>query len=241
MIELATAFMLGLMGGGHCLFMCGGLVSAFALAQQQPKNLWIPLGCACCGRLLSYAACGFFLGYLITSFDYYSQSGPVLRSLGGIMLILMGLYLGNWYKGLKKIEQLGSLVWRPLKRFFRSDFNSPLGAMSFGILWGFLPCGLVYSALLWASTTAVSSGNPFADSSLDYAISPLMQQALWSALIMGFFGLGTLPIVFTTGYFAHRIRLFFKKTYTRVISAGLIVLFGIWTLAAPWLMINQDH
>lgn len=240
MIELVTAFMLGLMGGGHCLFMCGGLVGAFTLGQQ-PKDVWMRLGFACCGRLLSYTAGGFFLGYLITSFDYYNQAGPILRSLGGIMLILMGLYLGHWYKGLKKIEQLGSVVWRPLKRFFRSDFNSPLGAMSFGVLWGFLPCGLVYSALLWASTTAVSLGNPFAYSSMDQATGSSIQQALWSALLMCVFGLGTLPIIFATGCFAQRIRLFFNKTYTRVLSAGLIVLFGIWTLAAPWLMINHGH
>lgn len=218
---LVSALVLGLLGGGHCLGMCGGLMGALTLAippEQRSRRLQLLLAYNL-GRILSYALAGLLLGlagWVVAG----SQAEVIMRTLAALLLIAMGLYLAGWWSGLTRIEALGRGLWRhiqPLTRRFMPVTSIPK-AVVLGSLWGWLPCGLVYSTLLWAS----SQGN-----------------AVNSALLMLAFGLGTWPVLLATGLAAERLTALLRKRGVRMAGGLLVILFGIWTLPGPhqhWLM-----
>lgn len=219
--QLISALILGLLGGGHCLGMCGGLMGALTLAipaerRQQRLQLLVAYNA---GRILSYTVAGLLLGLA----GWVIASGPLatlLRSIAGLLLIAMGLYLAGWWSGLTCIEALGRGLWRhlqPVTRRFMPITSAPR-AMVLGGLWGWLPCGLVYSTLLWAA----SQGD-----------------ALRSAALMFAFGLGTLPVLLATGLAAERLVGLLRRRGVRIAGGLLVILFGLWTLPGPhqhWLM-----
>jgi uncharacterized protein len=225
MLELAplllSALILGLLGGGHCLGMCGGLMGALTLAippERRAQRFRLLLSYNL-GRILSYGVAGLLLGlagWALAS----SPAAIVLRVLAALLLIAMGLYLAGWWSGLTRIEAVGRGLWRhvqPLTRRFM-PVDSTAKAVVLGALWGWLPCGLVYSTLLWAS----SQGN-----------------ALDSATLMLTFGLGTLPVLLATGMAAERLTALLRKQGVRTTGGVLVILFGLWTLPGPhqhWLM-----
>lgn len=219
--HVLSALILGLLGGGHCLGMCGGLMGALSLAiapERRDQRLRLLLAYNA-GRILSYALAGLLLGLA----GWALASGPlaiVLRGIAGLLLIVMGLYLAGWWSGLTRIEALGRGLWghlQPLARRFM-PITSPSRALLLGGLWGWLPCGLVYSTLLWAA----SQGN-----------------ALHSAALMLAFGVGTLPVLLATGLAAERLGSLLRTRGVRVAGGLLVMLFGLWTLPGPhqhWLM-----
>ncbi|TRO16410.1 sulfite exporter TauE/SafE family protein [Ectopseudomonas mendocina] len=225
MLELApllvSALILGLLGGGHCLGMCGGLMGALTLAippDQRGRRLQLLLAYNL-GRILSYSLVGLLLGLAGWAIAG-SKAEVVMRTVAALLLIAMGLYLAGWWSGLTRIEALGRGLWRhiqPLTRRFMPVTSIPK-AVVLGGLWGWLPCGLVYSTLLWAS----SQGS-----------------AVDSALLMLAFGLGTWPVLLATGLAAERITALLRKRGVRMAGGLLVILFGIWTLPGPhqhWLM-----
>ena len=144
-----SAFLLGLLGAGHCLGMCGGLASALGLNTGQNDKLERLLAYNL-GRISSYCIAGLIVGALGFWLSQQLSAAIVLRYLAAMMLILMGLYLGQWFNGLLVTEKLGQKLWRiiqPLgKRFI--PIRSTSDALLIGMVWGWLPCGLVYSALI---------------------------------------------------------------------------------------------
>ncbi|XLX42308.1 sulfite exporter TauE/SafE family protein [Ectopseudomonas mendocina] len=225
MLELApllvSALILGVLGGGHCLGMCGGLMGALTLAippEQRSRRLQLLLAYNL-GRILSYSLAGLLLGLAGWAIAG-SKAEVVMRTLAALLLVAMGLYLAGWWTGLTRIEALGRGLWRhiqPLTRRFMPVTSIPK-AVVLGGLWGWLPCGLVYSTLLWAS----SQGN-----------------VVDSALLMLAFGLGTWPVLLATGLAAERITALLRKRGVRMAGGLLVILFGIWTLPGPhqhWLM-----
>jgi sulfite exporter TauE/SafE len=218
---LASALILGLLGGGHCLGMCGGLMGALTLAippEQRARRLRLLLAYNL-GRILSYATAGLLIGlagWAVAS----SPAAMALRVVAGLLLIAMGLYLAGWWSGLTRIEAVGRHLWRHLQPLASRlmPVSSLPRALLLGAVWGWLPCGLVYSTLLWAS----SQGSP-AD----------------SALLMLAFGLGTWPVLLATGMAAERLTALLRRRGVRVAGGLLVILFGLWTLPGPhqhWLM-----
>ena len=218
---LLSALILGLLGGGHCLGMCGGLMGALTLAippEQRARRLRLLLAYNL-GRILSYAAAGLLIGlagWAVAS----SPAAMLLRVLAGLLLIAMGLYLAGWWSGLTRIEAVGRHLWRHLQPLASRlmPVSSLPRALLLGAVWGWLPCGLVYSTLLWAS----SQGSPGE-----------------SALLMLAFGLGTWPVLLATGMAAERLTALLRRRGVRVAGGLLVILFGIWTLPGPhqhWLM-----
>ena len=218
---LSSALILGLLGGGHCLGMCGGLMGALTLAipkEQRSRRLRLLLAYNL-GRILSYALAGLLLGLA----GWAVANSPValfMRILAGLLLIAMGLYLAGWWSGLTRIEGLGKGLWRHIQPVASRllPVSSLPRALLLGALWGWLPCGLVYSTLLWAA----SQGN-----------------AAHSALLMLAFGVGTWPILMATGLAAERSNALLRKRGVRVAGGLLVILFGLWTLPGPhqhWLM-----
>lgn len=230
MLELApllvSAVILGLLGGGHCLGMCGGLMGALTLAippEQRSRRFRLLLAYNL-GRILSYACAGLLIGTLGWAVAT-SPAVMVLRVVAALLLIAMGLYLAGWWSGLTRIEALGRGLWRYIQPFASRlmPVSSLPRALLLGALWGWLPCGLVYSTLLWAA----SQGN-----------------ALNSGMLMLAFGLGTWPVLLATGMAAERLTAVLRKRNVRVAGGLLVILFGLWTLPGPhqaWLMGHAMH
>ena len=218
---LFSALVLGLLGGGHCLGMCGGLMGALTLAiprEQRARRMQLLMAYNL-GRIVSYAIAGFFSG-LVGWAVANSPGATTLRVVAALLLVAMGLYLAGWWSGLTRIERLGRGLWRYLQPFATRllPISSIPRALLLGALWGWLPCGLVYSTLLWAA----SQGN-----------------AIDSALLMLAFGLGTWPVLLATGLAAERTTALLRRRSVRTAGGMLVILFGLWTLPGPhqhWLM-----
>src|SRR5690606_27646361 len=172
-----SAFLFGLMSSGHCLGMCGGISAAFGIASPSytPLQRLSRLFAYNSGRISCYAVLGLLLGFLGQVFlqEFASLMLP-LRIFAGLMLIAMACYVGQWWMGITVLERAGQHLWKiiqPISLQLKPS-QSFSAAFFFGVLWGFLPCGLVYSMLAWVS----ASGN-----------------ALDAALLMLCFGLGTWP------------------------------------------------
>ncbi|HGA2318524.1 TPA: sulfite exporter TauE/SafE family protein [Pseudomonas putida] len=218
---LGSALVLGLLGGGHCLGMCGGLMGALTLAippEQRGRRLRLLMAYNL-GRILSYACAGLLLGLAGWALAN-SPAAMALRVVAALLLIAMGLYLAGWWSGLTRVEALGRGLWRHIQPVASRlmPVSSMPRALLLGALWGWLPCGLVYSTLLWAA----SQGN-----------------AGYSAALMLAFGLGTWPILLATGLAAERVNTLLRRRSVRMAGGVLVILFGIWTLPGPhqhWLM-----
>jgi hypothetical protein len=218
---LLSALVLGLLGGGHCLGMCGGLMGALTMAippDQRGRRLRL-LVAYNLGRVSSYAVAGFLIGLAGWAIAN-SPAAMALRVVAALLLITMGLYLAGWWSGLTRIEALGRGIWRhiqPIASRLMPVTSFPR-ALILGALWGWLPCGLVYSTLLWSA----SQGD-----------------AVDSALLMLAFGIGTWPVLLATGLAAERLTALLRKRGVRVAGGIMVILFGIWTLPGPhqqWLM-----
>ena len=203
----ASAFGLGLAGAGHCLGMCGGIAAALNLGG--PRSLAVTLAYHG-GRICSYTLLGGLLGLAAGSVDITAWTMG-LRYLAGFMLIAMGLYVVDWWRGLVWLERGGAYLWRPVQRLSSRWLpvrRWPQGFM-LGLCWGLMPCGLIYSSLAWAATA---------------------QDAATSALMMLLFGLGTLPAMLATSLGADQLQAFLRKRGLKLLIALLLIASGIWTL-----------
>ena len=214
-LGFVAALLAGLAGSGHCLGMCGGISAALAGGGRGPA--WLSALLLSIGRIASYAVAGAVAGaggaLLGRGLDLL-QLGQTLRLGFGLLLLAVGLTLALRWRGLLRIEALGGRLWARLSPALRGLLppRGPAQALLAGALWGWLPCGLVYSML----TLALASGD-----------------AGSGALVMMGFGLGTLPAVVGAGSAAagalRPLRLMRGGTGRR--TAGLLLaVFGAWTV-----------
>jgi hypothetical protein len=217
-VSYLAAFLVGLLGGVHCVGMCGGIVGALALGLPQEARhsaRMLPYLLAYnLARIASYTLAGALLGgvgYLAAHWSGLRHAQLGLQVLAGLFMIALGLYLAGWWLGLARLERAGSRVWRhiePLGRRFL-PVRTPGQAFVLGLLWGWLPCGLVYSVLVWS----ISRGD-----------------ALEGGLLMLSFGLGTLPTLLLMGVAATRLSAFVRHAWVRRVAGMLVMLFGVLTL-----------
>ncbi len=210
-----AVFLIGLLGGTHCVSMCGGIVGALTVqmpgagGRQWPIHLAYNLG-----RIATYTALGAALGALGTVGLLFNEVLPVqlgLYVLANLMLIALGLYLTGFTRFLTPIERAGAHLWKriqPLTRRFLPA-RSVQQALPLGLLWGFLPCGLVYSVL----TTALVTGS-----------------ATRGAGLMLAFGLGTLPNLLLAGMLFKRFRDITRNGRVRFAAGLLVLAFGVFGL-----------
>ncbi len=156
-----AAFLIGLTGGVHCFGMCGGIVGALTLGLPPTRDIHCEPACPFCwpitwGGLSAMSSAGTLAGgvgawaaHLISV--HHAQLG--LQIIAGLFMILLGLYLAGWLTVLSRLEQAGGALWRRIEPLGRRFFpvRTPLQALGIGLVWGWLPCGLVYSVLVWAS------------------------------------------------------------------------------------------
>jgi len=209
---LTAAFLLGLFSSAHCVGMCGGIMGALSMAvpAHARARRWFILLSYNLGRIFSYALMGAIVGIFA---QQITESGGAtwLRWLAGLLLIAMGLYLANWWRGLTYLETGGRYLWAYLQPLGKAlmPVDNPAKAVVLGGIWGWLPCGLVYSALAYA----MAQGH-----------------AVGGGLIMLAFGLGTLPAVLATGFVAQQLGRLLQRRHIRWSVALLIILFGLWTI-----------
>ncbi|HEY5683499.1 MAG TPA: sulfite exporter TauE/SafE family protein [Sulfuricaulis sp.] len=221
-ITLVSAFLVGLLGSTHCLGMCGGIVGALTVGVREnirssPAQLFPYLAAYNLGRIMSYALAGALVGFLsaqIFNIVPPTQAHLAAKIISGGFMIALGLYLAGWWPGLTALERLGGKLWTRLEPFGRRflPVDRPLKALAAGLVWGWLPCGLVYAALAWSMTTG---------------------SAAQGALLMFFFGLGTLPMLLAIGTATGIFRQIVVSPWVRRGAGVLIMLFGVYTLASP--------
>jgi len=221
-----TAFIIGLMGGVHCIGMCGGIVSALSFSQSQLPNqtrlsVFSLLLSYNLGRLFSYTIAGALMGgigWLAIHWLDMRQLQLLLQFLAGLFMLLLGLYLSGWWPILLHLEKLGGRVWNKLEPIGRKfiPVTGPTQAVILGLIWGWLPCGLVYSVLVWS----VSAGG-FVE----------------GGLLMLSFGLGTLPNLLAMGLFANRLRSWLHHVWVRQLAGSMVMLFGVWSLYGVFISI----
>lgn len=221
-ITLISAFLIGLLGSTHCLGMCGGIMGALTLGLDErirntPRRLLPYLAAYNLGRIASYALAGALLGLISAQFMRAAppeQARLVSKLISGGFMIALGLYLTGWWPGLRALERLGGKLWTRLEPYGRRflPVNRPLKALGLGLVWGWLPCGLVYSALAWS----LAAGD-----------------ALQGAALMIAFGLGTLPMLLAMGAAARWLGGIVRLTWVRRGAGILILLFGAYTLFMP--------
>ncbi len=234
-LDLFSAFIIGLLGSGHCIAMCGGITTMLTSALPSNQNklaipVWVNeqtrpsklpsklllVSSYNIGRIASYSIIGAIVGYS-GSIAAKNIGLPLagLRMFSAIFIILLGLYLGQWLMWLNRVEALGKILWKQIsplaKRVIPVDSSSK--AFSLGVIWGWLPCGLVYSMLTWA----LASGN-----------------ALNGAAIMFCFGLGTLPALLTLSLSFHTIKGLLTSASLKKGMALLLISFGVYSFTGAW-------
>ena len=218
-VSFLAALAVGFFGGVHCVGMCGGIVGALtfglpAETRERPLRLLPYLLAYNIARITSYTVAGAIagaIGLLGLSLVPMQQAQLVLLGVAGVFMVLMGLYVGGWWFGLTRIERAGSRLWRFIEPVGRRlmPVRSPAQAFGLGLVWGWLPCGLVYSVLIWA----LSAGGPLA-----------------GALLMLGFGLGTLPNLLAMGAFAAQLSAFVRRQWVRRVAGGMVIAFGVYQL-----------
>ncbi|MCI0732349.1 MAG: sulfite exporter TauE/SafE family protein [Methylococcaceae bacterium] len=183
-----VAFIMGLFSSMHCLGMCGSIIGALTLGLRQDirrstRALFQYVLSYNLGRISSYTAAGLLVGVLhhVFTLPFNQIDGyRVLQISSALIMGGAGLYIAGWFPRFAYIERIGSKFWRliePLGRRLVPIHTMP-SSFFFGMVWGWLPCGLVYAAL---------------------ALSATADQIHRSAFTMLFFGLGTLPAVVSVG------------------------------------------
>ncbi len=211
--DYLAAFLVGLLGGVHCLGMCGGIVSAltFSLPPAQRGLRLLPLLLAYnSGRIAGYVTAGALAGGLGAAF--LSLAGiealrHTLQIFAAVFMMALGLYLAGIWSGVAKVEKAGRIVWKYIEPFGRRfmPVDSPAKALPLGFVWGWLPCGLVYSVLIWT----LSAGS-----------------ATKGALLMLAFGLGTLPNLLLMGAAAAKLATLTRNRNIKHFAGLLVVVLG---------------
>lgn len=212
-LNLLSALGLGLAGAGHCLGMCGGIAAALSLGggQTLPRTIAYHTG-----RLCSYALLGGALGFTASIVDI-AQWTLFLRFGAALMLISMGLYIAGWWRGMVLLERAGAKLWQPIQKLASRwlPVHHWHQAFRLGLCWGLMPCGLIYSSLVWAATA---------------------QNPLYSASIMFVFGLGTLPAMLATSLGAEQLQGFLRRRELKLAIAMLLIGWGSWML---WMLLGS--
>lgn len=214
-ITFFTLFLLGFFGGTHCVGMCGGLSSAFALQLPPHLNRLGLIVLLNLGRISSYVLIGLIVGLVgqigISLDDTrWLQNGLYIAA--NILLLLLGLYLAGLSTAATQIERIGRPIWKRFNPILNRllPIKSVPACFGVGMLWGWLPCGLVYSASLYA----LGSGN-----------------AVQGGLYMLAFALGTLPNLLAMGIFAAQLKTLLQRRAIRLCAGLLVAGWAVFRLA----------
>jgi sulfite exporter TauE/SafE len=226
-LALSAAFVAGIAGSTHCVAMCGGLAGALGMrarvVQSTAAQTFVRALLMQLGRIGSYSVAGALVGALAgagsmfaaeINFLYVAQA---LRLFAGLVLLAIAVRIAFAWNAFAWIERAGARFWSRLapmtKRLGTDSRNRPriVDSLLLGAIWGWLPCGLVYSMLLFAAANG---------------------DAARGAAIMIAFGFGTLPAMLVGTLLAAQLTTVLKQRSTKWVAAALLAAFGVWTLVA---------
>lgn len=214
-IDLLSIISIAFLGSfGHCIGMCGGIVLAYSSTKIDTK--WDKMRQSSAhilyslGRVTTYVFYGALFGWVGSVISFSNTANGILLIIAGIVMLSVGLSLSGKIEFLTKIEhriQNSSWYHKNFKELLQSDFLGSFYIL--GLLNGLLPCGFVYFFAITAASTA---------------------NAVDGAIVMAVFGLSTLPVMFSLGFFIG----VFRKSAIRNFMIKLAILgvfgYGIYTI-----------
>ncbi len=225
-VELGTIFLVALLGSfGHCIGMCGGFVVAYTAAkvdnewsgmEQMAAHILYNLG-----RITSYMTIGAVFGFLGQKIGFDMTMKGILFIFVGISMLLIGLSLTGKIRFLNSIESSmarSSFFSKMIKKAIHSKSRSSFFFM--GMLNGLIPCGLVY----FFASAAIVSGS-----------------ALKGAVVMGVFGIATVPAMMGIGIFSSYVKGSSYRMLVIKIAAVIVMLFGVFTIYKGYAMITNPQ
>ncbi len=226
-LGFGAAIIVGLLGSSHCIGMCGGIVAALNMgltddSGNKPASLMLYHLCYNAGRITSYLLVGLLAGSLGAGLVGLGVSPLAGKLLAAAFMIALGLYLANWWRGLVLLERLGARLWRHIQPLGQKLFpiRHPLQAYLLGLLWGWLPCGLVYSVVAWSLTAG---------------------SALGGAWLMLGFGIGTLPALLIAGNALNYLRNWLRSPLLRTTAGITVIAFGLYSAFSGLSGVGHHH
>jgi uncharacterized protein len=216
-LTFGAALLLGVAASGHCLAMCGGITTALGLATLGGRTRPLLLVGYQLGRIASYTLAGLLfagaIGGVIALLDVEAVR-RTLRILSALALVLAALVMFGRVRD--PGNRMGGRLWRKLAPFGRRflPVNSFTRAFAFGTIWGWMPCGFVYTVL---------------------TIATLQQSAARGAITMAAFGVGTAPSLLIASFGAQRVARFASSATTRRVAGSVLLIGALVTLAGPYL------
>ena len=149
----ATALLMGLAGGPHCIAMCGAACAGIGRTNtaRNTRSMWIFQ----LGRLVGYSALGGFAAMSMQGLGWLSQYSAIVRPVWALFHVaaaLLGLMLLWQARQPVWLENSARTVWRKVQQATGGVRGG--APLLIGVLWSLLPCGLLYSALLVAALTS---------------------------------------------------------------------------------------
>lgn len=220
---LVPALLMGFLGSPHCMGMCGGIVAAFGISikDSSPQKRALLIGTYHAGRIISYM----LLGVIATLFGEhilapFLMGNALPRIILGLAIVFAALLmLGVPF--LNHLEKVGLGLWNVLAPIRQKvlPMNSIPKALAAGLLWGLLPCGLVYGALVMAVSVSATS-----------QINGL------GVLFMLAFGIGTLPMLVLSGAALSWLQAKVKAFNLRKFSGAIMLVSGFFVMLSQPVM-----
>ena len=209
---LFAALLMGVLGSGHCIAMCGSLSMAVGFSIPREKSFLLYSLFISLGRIIGYGAIGFVVSLLTQSVIGLTSGGIYyLAIFSSVLMIGIGLHIAQINSLVLKTEKLGSFIQpliEPIKKRLL-PIDSITKCLFYGVFWGLLPCGLVYTAI----SMAVTAPNP-----------------AYGALIMVSFGLGTLPTLVGFTAFNSKLNSIFQQSDVMLLLGTIVILLALYNL-----------
>lgn len=221
-LTVGVAAVAGAVSAVHCVGMCSGI--AGALTASLPKSIQASHAQLAryivvynVGRILSYGLAGLAVGLFSSVLFHFLDSHIIVWVTHGfatVVLLLIGLHLLGFWQRLSSMESYGRMIWRTLQPYSKRllPVSTLRQAFLFGMIWGWLPCGLVYTMLMW---TMASGG------------------ALQGAETMLSFGLGTFPTLLLAQGLSSWIFQGSTLKWIRSVTGVVMILLAIGALLVP--------
>lgn len=208
-----TPFLIGLFSSVHCLAMCGGLCGVFCRNSPSLSTILIINS----GRIITYTLLGMVFAGFIQGLALslpIAQFGFWIRGFLGLVLVFLGIRVLFNKSSLHAFFE-NNFLWKKAKTTLHriSALNSWAAHLSKGLIWGLIPCGLLYGVLIAAATT---------------------QNTLNGGLFMFAFGVGTLPSMFIAAGIINSSQIYLQNKFLRIGTGVFIILIGLWSIISPW-------
>ncbi len=208
---IVAAFMMGMLGSFHCVGMCGPIALSLPLNNDSVRAKFSGALFYNSGRIVTYIVYGFIFGIVGRSFGFfgYQQWLSIFLGLLIIFFIILPKRISSFSNKNFITEFFGKVRGALARLFVKKNFSS---LFSIGLLNGLLPCGLVYMA----AAVAIATGD-----------------VLNSMIFMAFFGLGTLPMMWSIAFFGNYVNINLRQKirkaypYMMILLACLLILRGM--------------